>query len=156
VWFREIYIIFYSLYIWLIAPSIPQSFPPFSSEQVGTPLGTPPLTPPPPIPPTPPPTLALPVSARLVDLIFISPFLLVCLFVCLFDRVSPCGPGFPGTGSVDQADLQLRAPPAHATKGLGLKACAFTDYLRLQFSHFCIRDNTRLWGNSENQSRPQI
>jgi hypothetical protein len=56
----------------------------------------------------------------------------VCLFdeqgfVCLFvfrDRVSLCSPGRPGTHSVDQVGLELRNPPASASRVLGLKACA--------------------------------
>ena len=34
--------------------------------------------------------------------------------------------GYPGTHSVDQADLKLRNPPASATQVLGSKACATT------------------------------
>jgi hypothetical protein len=50
-----------------------------------------------------------------------------CLFVCGFvvvlvlvfqDRVSLCSPGCPGTHSVDQADLELRDPPASASRVL--------------------------------------
>jgi hypothetical protein len=52
------------------------------------------------------------------------------LFVCLFwvfrDRVSPYSPGCPGTHSVDQAGLELRNPPASASRVLGLKACTTT------------------------------
>jgi hypothetical protein len=40
------------------------------------------------------------------------------------DRVSLCGPGCPGTHSVDQAGHELRNPPASASQVLGLKACA--------------------------------
>jgi hypothetical protein len=62
----------------------------------------------------------------------------VCLFVCLFvfvfrDRVSPYSPGCPGTHAVDQADLELRNPPASASQVLGLKACATTARLRMIF-----------------------
>jgi hypothetical protein len=39
------------------------------------------------------------------------------------DRVSLCSPGCPGTHSVDQAGLELRNPPASASRVLGLKAC---------------------------------
>jgi hypothetical protein len=39
------------------------------------------------------------------------------------DRVSLCSLGCPGTHSVDQADLELRDPPASASQVLGLKAC---------------------------------
>jgi hypothetical protein len=35
-------------------------------------------------------------------------------------------PGCPGTHSVDQAGLELRNPPASASRVLGLKACATT------------------------------
>jgi hypothetical protein len=54
-------------------------------------------------------------------------FVLFC-FVCLFfrDRISLCSPGCPGTHSVDQAGLELRNPPASASRVLGLKACATT------------------------------
>jgi hypothetical protein len=40
------------------------------------------------------------------------------------DRVSLCSPGCPGTHSVNQAGLELRNPPASASRVLGLKACA--------------------------------
>jgi hypothetical protein len=65
-------------------------------------------------------------------------FLFVCLFVCLFfvfvclgffvfrDRVSLYSPGCPGTHFVDQADLELRNPPASASRVLGLKTCVIT------------------------------
>jgi hypothetical protein len=42
------------------------------------------------------------------------------------DRVSLCSPGCPRTHSVDQAGLELRNPPASASRVLGLKACATT------------------------------
>jgi hypothetical protein len=42
------------------------------------------------------------------------------------DRVSLCSPGCPGTHSVDQAGLELRNPPASASRVLGLKVCATT------------------------------
>jgi hypothetical protein len=50
-------------------------------------------------------------------------FLLLLVFR---DRVSLCSPGCPGTHSVDQAGLELRNPPASASRVLGLKACATT------------------------------
>jgi hypothetical protein len=56
-------------------------------------------------------------------------YLFVCLFVCLLvfqDRVSLYSPGCPGTHFVDQAGLELRNPPASASRELGLKACATT------------------------------
>jgi hypothetical protein len=49
-------------------------------------------------------------------------------FLLLFfqDRVSLCSPSCPGTHFVDQAALELRNPPASASRVLGLKACATT------------------------------
>jgi len=47
----------------------------------------------------------------------------VCLFV-FWDKVSLYSPGCPGTHFVDQAGLELRNPPASASRVLGLKACA--------------------------------
>jgi hypothetical protein len=50
------------------------------------------------------------------------------LFVCFVfqDRVSLYSPGCPGTHFVNQAGLELRNPPASASRVLGLKACATT------------------------------
>jgi hypothetical protein len=50
----------------------------------------------------------------------------VVLFLFLWDRVSLCSPGCPGTHCVDQAGLELRNLPASASQVLGLKACATT------------------------------
>jgi hypothetical protein len=47
-------------------------------------------------------------------------------FLVFRDRVSLCSPGCPGTHSVDQAGLELRNPPASASRELGLKVCATT------------------------------
>jgi hypothetical protein len=53
-----------------------------------------------------------------------------CLFCFVFrDRVSLCSPGCPGTHFVDQAGLELRNPPASASRVLGLKAWATTAQL---------------------------
>jgi hypothetical protein len=52
-------------------------------------------------------------------------FLTFLFFSFLFffqDRVSLCSPGCPGTHSVDQAGLELRDPPASASRVLGSKA----------------------------------
>jgi hypothetical protein len=63
----------------------------------------------------------------------LSFFVLFCfvLFCCFFffflvfqDRVSLYSPGCPGTHFVDQAGLELRDPPAFASRVLGLKAYA--------------------------------
>ena len=59
---------------------------------------------------------------------------LVVFFCCCFlffvlvfrDRVSLYSPGCPRTHFVDQAGLELRDPPASASRVLGLKACATT------------------------------
>jgi hypothetical protein len=45
-------------------------------------------------------------------------------FMVFRDRVSLCSPGCPGTHYVDQAGLELRNPPASASRVLGLKVCA--------------------------------
>jgi hypothetical protein len=53
--------------------------------------------------------------------------LLTSLFFFLLvfqDRVSLYSSGCPGTHFVDQAGLELRNPPASASRVLGLKACA--------------------------------
>jgi hypothetical protein len=56
-----------------------------------------------------------------------SCFLGFVLFCFVFrDRVSLCSSGCPGTHSVDQAGLELRNPPASASRVLGLKECATT------------------------------
>jgi hypothetical protein len=47
-------------------------------------------------------------------------------FLVFRDRVSLYSPGCPGTHFVDQAGLELRNPPASASRVLGLKACATT------------------------------
>jgi hypothetical protein len=52
-------------------------------------------------------------------------FLISFFFFLVFrDRVSLYSPGCPGTHFVDQAGLELRDPPASASRVLGLKACA--------------------------------
>jgi hypothetical protein len=53
------------------------------------------------------------------------------------DRVSLCSPGCPGTHSVDQAGLELRNPPAAASRVLGLKAWATTAGLTMKL--YCTR-----------------
>ena len=51
--------------------------------------------------------------------------LLFCLFVCLFvwDRVSLCSPGYPGTQFVDRASLELIEIHLPLPPMLELKAC---------------------------------
>jgi hypothetical protein len=61
------------------------------------------------------------ISLNFCFLVF---FLFVCLCCFFQDRVSLYSPGCPGTHSVDQAGLELRNPPASASRVLGLKACA--------------------------------
>jgi hypothetical protein len=57
-----------------------------------------------------------------------KPFFVLFCFVFVFrDRVSLYSPGCSGTHFVDQAaGLELRNPPASASRVLGLKACATT------------------------------
>jgi hypothetical protein len=60
----------------------------------------------------------------------------VCLFVCFLgfrDRVSLYSPGCPETHFEDQVGLELRNPPASASKVLGLKACPTTPGLFVGF-----------------------
>jgi hypothetical protein len=47
-------------------------------------------------------------------------------FFSFQDRVSLCSPGCPGIHFVDQADLELRDPPASASQVLGLKVWTTT------------------------------
>jgi hypothetical protein len=60
-------------------------------------------------------------------------FLFFFFFLVFRDRVSLCSPGCPGTHFVDQAGLELRNPPASASRVLGLKACATTARLTPHF-----------------------
>ena len=64
------------------------------------------------------------------------------------DRVSLCSPGCPGTHSVDQAGLELRHPPASASRVLGLKAWATTPgplyFLRQTFTEREASQSVRL------------
>uniref|UniRef100_A0A8C6I9J9 Translationally-controlled tumor protein n=1 Tax=Mus spicilegus TaxID=10103 RepID=A0A8C6I9J9_MUSSI len=70
------------------------------------------------------------VMAGAVDRIkhILSNFLsfLFFFFLVFRDRVSLCSSGCPGTHSVDQGGLELRNPPASASRVLGLKACTTT------------------------------
>ena len=58
----------------------------------------------------------------------------VFFFFWFFETGFLCSPGCPGTHFVDQAGLELRNPPVSASQVLGLKACATTARLHLQFS----------------------
>jgi hypothetical protein len=49
-------------------------------------------------------------------------FFFLVLFLVFRDRVSLYSPGCPGTHFVDQAGLEVRTPPASASRVLGLKA----------------------------------
>ena len=62
-------------------------------------------------------------------------FLFLCCCCCCFsqERVSLCSPECPETHSVNQADLELRNLPASASRVLGLKACAATPNVRVNF-----------------------
>jgi hypothetical protein len=53
-------------------------------------------------------------------------YLLPWAILFVWDRVSLCSPGYPGTHSVDQAGLELRNLPASTSQVLGLKVCATT------------------------------
>ena len=57
-------------------------------------------------------------------------FVLFCFVFLVFrDRTSLYSPGYPGAHFVEQAGLELRNPPASASRVLGLKACATTTRL---------------------------
>ena len=58
--------------------------------------------------------------------LFFGFFCLFAVFLFFRGRVSLYSPGCPGTHSVHQAGLKLRNPPASASQGLKLKACATT------------------------------
>jgi hypothetical protein len=76
------------------------------------------------------------ISTYMIQTVF---FYLFIFFGFFRDRVSLCSPGCPGTHSVDQAGLELRNPPASASRALGLKACATTPgsncILKQELSH---------------------
>ena len=58
----------------------------------------------------------------------------IYLFIGFFSRQgSLYSSGCPGTRSVDQADLELRNPPASASLVLGLKVCTTTACLQFFF-----------------------
>jgi hypothetical protein len=59
-------------------------------------------------------------------------------FLVFQDRVSLCSPGCAETHSVDQAGLELRNPPASASRVLGLKACATTPWPLMTFILLCL------------------
>jgi hypothetical protein len=71
-------------------------------------------------------------------LLFLFVVVVVIVVVVFRDRVSLYSPGCPGTHSEDQAGLELRNPPASASRVLELKACAttpgFQQYINNQFS----------------------
>jgi hypothetical protein len=63
---------------------------------------------------------------------FIRQHLEVICF-CFSETGFLCSPGCPGTHFVDQAVLELRNPPASASRVLGLKACATTAWFKGDF-----------------------
>jgi hypothetical protein len=63
---------------------------------------------------------------RLVTLLALSLSLSLSGGGTFRDRVSLYSPGCPGTHFVDQVGLELRNPPASASRVLGLKASATT------------------------------
>jgi hypothetical protein len=64
---------------------------------------------------------------------FFSFFIFSFLVFGFQDKISLCSPGCPVTYSVDQAGLELRNPPASASRVLGLKACTTTARLGISF-----------------------
>ena len=59
------------------------------------------------------------------------------------DRVFLYSPGCPGAHSVDQAGLELRNPPASASRVLGLQACATNAWLAKR--EFEKKKNSQVW-----------
>jgi hypothetical protein len=67
--------------------------------------------------------------------IFFFWFLGFFLFLFFQDKISLCSLGCPGTHFVDQAGLELRNPPASASRVLGSKACATTPRYKMKFKN---------------------
>ena len=59
------------------------------------------------------------------------------------DRVFLYSPGCPGAHSVDQAGLELRNPPASASRVPGLQACATNAWLAKR--EFEKKKNSQVW-----------
>jgi hypothetical protein len=98
------------------------------------------------------------VSSEQVFLIFRylskNSFFFFFLFFLVFrDRVSLYSPGCPGTHFVDQADLELRNPPASASRVLGLKACV-TMAGKKRHAHAC--EMIGLGGTLERRREPGV
>jgi hypothetical protein len=66
----------------------------------------------------------------LSSLLFLSFFLTFLGWWVGNVRVSLYSPGCHGAHSIDQAGLELRDPPASASRVLGLKACASMTWLQ--------------------------
>jgi hypothetical protein len=79
-----------------------------------------------------PPSYLSPANRHSLPRTQVFCFFFVCLFF-VFDTVSLCNPGCPGTFSVDQAGLELRNLPASASQVPGLKVCATKPGLELKF-----------------------
>jgi hypothetical protein len=77
----------------------------------------------------------VPMGAAVVSVSFLFLFLFFFLFVCFvcFSRTGFLCVALARTHSVDQAGLELRNPPASASQVLGLKACAITARLSINF-----------------------
>jgi hypothetical protein len=83
------------------------------------------------------------VFVCLVGLVFVCLFVfLFVLFCFVWDRVSLCSPGCPGTSSVDQSGLELRNLTAFASQMLGLKMCTNTAQLLKCF--YCKKKSTEV------------
>jgi hypothetical protein len=64
----------------------------------------------------------------------VNVYIFFFFFLVFGDRVSLCS---PGTHFVDQAGLELRNPPASASRVLGLKVCATTARLFISYIFLC-------------------
>jgi hypothetical protein len=68
------------------------------------------------------------------------------VFTSIFWAGFLCSPGCPGTHFVDQAGLELRNPPASASRVLGLKACATMPGSSCFFTGICHHVHIPKWG----------
>jgi hypothetical protein len=79
------------------------------------------------------------MPGRMLIRIGIPIFFSFFFFLVFRDTVSLYSSGCPGTHFVDQAGLELRNPPASASRMLGLKACTSTPGWYTNFECVCAQ-----------------
>jgi hypothetical protein len=79
-------------------------------------------------------------------------------FLLLFfrDRVSLCSPGCPRTHSVDQAGLELRNPPASASRVLGLREKHDTEITILTVKNIIKQNSDIMSSGPENETKGRV